>query len=189
LGLAACSSDSGGGEYIDLDEIYDSGLVDLAMFDGNLTADGAVVPAAVLPQSGGATYIGLASVWATEGPSLIGGGEFRADFGARTIDGSLGSFVGPLADHDPATTAALDGELAVSGVIGTGEQAISATMAGELTGNGHVIGVDGTLTGDFWDEDGAFGESVDPNGMILTGETELTVDGVALSGGSRIVIN
>lgn len=188
LALAGCAESGDTVADGGLEELYDSALVDLAQFDATLTAEGAVVPVADLPVTGMARYTAVAAITASAGPGLVGRGDIRADFLAGTISGRLEGFLGPIDRSDPTTAVQLTGAVVVAGEIGAGPEAITGTMQGDLTGAGHVVQVEGTLAGDFWDADGGSAPPArNVDGLILRGETELVVDGEAVTGSTTIV--
>jgi hypothetical protein len=118
-------------------------------------------PAAAMPASGTATYSGLAegtafnalNQGATE-VKLSGNASFTADFGARTVTGSL---TGMIADAAPWNSVAFSSQIAGNGF--SGSTSVTSAPAGAASLG---INATGTLEGKF------FGPSAQEAGAVWT---------------------
>ena len=153
---------------------------------------------AAMPDSGTATYDGVALIGVTEGANtmgLVGDATINATFtgAGGTLDGTLDNFVAagvdpqaimdsPLSEVFTVHTA--DGTVAITGGAIAGN-AFTADFAGALTADGTPITVNGTMDGTFY---GTTAELLEAMASLGDGNMTATLDGVAADGATLYLV-
>lgn len=172
-GLSACGT---------LGQLVEYDTIETELWEAGYT------PAADMPDSGGATYEGVA----LGGTLLFRGAEVsHAYIGDASIDvaftptgGTVGGEVTNLTGAGPRSDGIVNvgGTIVIDGGVVNGST-LSADYAGDLTLDGDDIALDGTLSGDF------YGQGAPVGVELWSGDDTATVNGVTYIHGLTIVAN
>lgn len=173
--------------------------------------DAAAGVGVTMPNSGTATYSGVAIMGAksdTNAVGLMGDAALTADFDAASIAGTIDNFVGVediQVDADGNFSDLNDNPVSQTDVIfalknGSGSLAVNngsiagstftADFAGDVTLNSTVYSPEGTMSGDFSGADGQLIEaSATCDFSVDAGCTDVTVGGIASATGAHFTVS